>query len=236
MKQRALALAIAVAVLVTGCTATSHVRQSDFRRPAGSKMIVMLPDVSAGVLTAGGLFEKREDWSKQSLENITSAIAKIEAANSASTTKVVVTTEQTGADPKLVTELARLHDAVGNAIRVHKFGPETLPTKKDRFDWTLGPAAIELGKQVNYDYALFFYAQDSFASAGRKALQVAGFLTCMTGICISAEGGSQAAFASMVDLKTGNVVWFNTLYSSVGDMRTPEGAGKLVNALLESGR
>jgi hypothetical protein len=230
-------LILASLFLAAGCTSTSHVKQADFKRPAGSRMIVMQPDVSAGVLTTGGLFEKREDWSKQALQNIAESISKFEASNSATTTKVVVTTEQTGADPRLVTELQRLHDAVGNSIRIHKFGTETLPTKKDRFDWTLGPSAVELGNQVKYDYAMFLYAKDSFASGGRKALQVAGLLACgVTGICLAAEGGAQVAFASLVDLRTGNVVWFNTLYSEVGDIRTPEGAEKLVTALLESGR
>jgi hypothetical protein len=49
-----------------------------------------------------------------------------------------------------------------------------------------------------------------------------------------AQGGQQVAFASLVDLKTGQVVWFNTLASSVGDIRTQEGADKMVKTLLES--
>jgi hypothetical protein len=46
-------------------------------------------------------------------------------------------------------------------------------------------------------------------------------------------GGQQVAFASLVDLKTGSVVWFNVLTSGVGDIRTPEGANQMVGKLLE---
>lgn len=46
-------------------------------------------------------------------------------------------------------------------------------------------------------------------------------------------GGQQAAFVSLVDLHTGQIVWFNQRGSSVGDMRTPDGADKVVAGLLE---
>ena len=44
----------------------------------------------------------------------------------------------------------------------------------------------------------------------------------------------QVAFASLVDLKTGQIVWFNTLAATSGDIRTPEGAQKMVNSLLDT--
>ena len=47
-------------------------------------------------------------------------------------------------------------------------------------------------------------------------------------------GGQQIGFASLVDLTTGEVVWFNHLHSTAGDLRTSEPAKKTV-ALLMSG-
>jgi hypothetical protein len=55
----------------------------------------------------------------------------------------------------------------------------------------------------------------------------------MVGVCIAPVGGQQIAFASLVDLKTGKVVWFNMLSSTVGDIRSPEGAEKMVATLLD---
>jgi hypothetical protein len=65
------------------------------------------------------------------------------------------------------------------------------------------------------------------------ALQGIGMLGCIVGVCIMPQGGSQQAFASLVDLKSGNVIWFNFLASAVGDIRTQAGAADLVNRLLE---
>jgi hypothetical protein len=40
------------------------------------------------------------------------------------------------------------------------------------------------------------------------------------------------AFVSLVDLKSGKVVWYNYLSTALGDVRTTEGAQDLVENLL----
>ena len=45
-------------------------------------------------------------------------------------------------------------------------------------------------------------------------------------------GGTQVGFASVVDLKTGDIVWFNRLLRPQGDLRTPEAAAETVRALV----
>ena len=47
-------------------------------------------------------------------------------------------------------------------------------------------------------------------------------------------GGIQQGFATLVDLKSGKVVWFNYLVSEVGDIRTAQGANDMVKRLLSS--
>jgi hypothetical protein len=44
---------------------------------------------------------------------------------------------------------------------------------------------------------------------------------------------TQQGFASLVDLETGDVVWFNHLFSTVGDLREPEPARDAIDTLLE---
>jgi hypothetical protein len=91
------------------------------------------------------------------------------------------------------------------------------------------------------DYALFLYAEDSFASTGRIALQVLGVAGCVVGFCApNIGGGGQFAYASLVDLRSGEVVWFNVLQAgtqiagiNMGDIRKPEGAAQMVERLLD---
>lgn len=228
-----LAISLAAGFLLSACTMTQQMADTGFRPPSGNyRLIVMQPDISVGVLTAGGAVEPNEDWTNQARKNVLEAIATQQAGRGG-VTKVAQSREDAGGDPAEVADLINLHNAVGTSIKLHKYLGLALPTKKDRFDWTLGDDAVKFGAATQYDYALFLHAEDSFTSGGRAALQVAGLLTCVIGVCVMPAGGQQVAFATLVDLKTGQVVWFNFLASSVGDIRTPDGAKKMVDALLD---
>jgi len=226
------ALAICTLVLC-GCATTKQQAETGFHAPTGHyRVIVMQPDVSVGQLTAGGVVEPREDWTNQARGNVIKALEEEQAGRGAEI-KIATTTADTGWDPGATQDLIALHRAVGTAIEMHKYGNYPLPTKKDHFDWTLGEQAVAFGAATHYDYALFLSAQDSFSSGGRVALQAAGILGCLVGVCVIAGGGQQIAFASLVDLKTGTVIWFDVLVSGIGDIRKPEGAKDMVDKLLE---
>lgn len=234
MKKIDLAAIAAAALTLSACaTSTRQIADSDFRPPQGSyRVIVMQPDISVGVLTAGGAVEPREDWTNQARENVISALAAQQSKRGGDIT-IARTRQQAGGDPEQVAELIWLHNAVGQAIKLHKYSVFTLPTKQEKFDWTLGATAITYGQATSYDYALFLHAQDSFSSGGRVALQALSMVGCAFGVCVMPLGGMQQAFVSLVDLKTGQVVWFNTLADTMGDIRTPDGAKKMVDSLLE---
>ena len=146
-----------------------------------------------------------------------------------------------GVSAETIAELERLHNAVGNSIALHKYMGDNLPTKRGKgLDWTLGEQAVALGRKTGMDYALFMHAEDSFASTGRVALQVLGIAGCVVGFCAPNIGGAgQFAYASLVDLRTGKVVWFNVVQTGsqiagikMGDLRTDEGAAQMVERLL----
>ncbi len=235
MVTRYLPLAAVLFLCLGGCAATTHQAGDGFTPPSGKyRLVVMKPDISVSVLTAGGLNEPREDWTLTARENILASLKEQQAKRGGSTQVVFASTSAASDDPKLA-ELDRLHEAVGQSVLLHKYTPyAALPTKKDKFDWTLGKLATDYGAATGNDYALFLFARDSFSSGGRVALQAVGMLGCVVGVCVMPPGGVQQAFVSLVDLKSGNVVWFNHLVSTVGDIRTPEGADAMVNKLLET--
>jgi hypothetical protein len=49
---------------------------------------------------------------------------------------------------------------------------------------------------------------------------------------VGITGGIQIGYASLVDLKSGRVVWFNNLVRMSGDLREPKPAQETVEALL----
>jgi hypothetical protein len=222
---------------LAGCAMTpGQQTMAGYAPPAGSyKLIVMRPDIAVSLLTAGGQLEQREDWTNTAREHVLESL-KAQQARHGGVTQIALKTSEAGSDETAIVELYKLHEVVGRSILLHKFSPGlSLPTKrKGVFDWTLGELAVDYGRNSGYDYALFLYARDSFSSGGRVALQAVGALGCIVGLCVLPQGGSQQAFASLVDLKTGQVAWFNFQQSSTGDIRTREGADALVRKLLAS--
>ena len=223
---------------LAGCAALQQPQgQTTFGSvPSGGnpKYIVMRPDIAVDLLTTGGLLERREDWTNTARENVIASLQSLQARRGGAK-RVAITRASTGPEDATVTELNKLHEVVGQSVLMHKLSAQgNLPTKEGVFDWTLGELAVQYGEESGYDYALFLYARDSFSSRGRVALQAVGYLGCMVGVCAVAPGGMQTAFASLVDLKTGELVWFNYLQSPEGDIRTQDGADVLVWTLLDS--
>jgi hypothetical protein len=108
------------------------------------------------------------------------------------------------------------------------FGMQTLPSKNREFDWSLGPDIRSIGEQYDADYAFFVFYRDYQASGGRIFFSV---LAAVAGVGVST--GWEGGFASMVDLKTGDIVWFNMVLAGSGELRNADGAAATVNKLFK---
>jgi hypothetical protein len=124
-------------------------------------------------------------------------------------------------------QLVKVHGAIGKTILVTRTF-QLLPTKQGKFDWTLGPVAKTLKETYDADYAMFVFIRDSYSSPGRVAVIIIG-----AALGIGVPGGAQVGFASLVDLDTGDIVWFNRLARGVGDLRTEAAARETVEVLLK---
>jgi len=232
----------ATALSLSACVQTRQIADLQFTPPQGDyKLLVMRPDVTVGSVKAGGLTEPRADWTEAARTNLIAALKAEEAGRGGKTLVMDRRDSLPGVSPEMVADLERLHGAVGNSIALHKFLGQELPTKRGKgLDYTLGEDAVKLGRATGYDYALFLHAEDSFADSGRVALQVLGIAGCFIGFCApNIGGGGQSGYASLVDLRTGEVVWFNVVQAGsqvagikLGDMRTPAGAAQLVDRLV----
>jgi hypothetical protein len=230
-----LALGVAAAALVTSPAAAGpkDFTAQGYALPADKPVTIVLmrPDMEVGELQAGGMVEPNADWTKAAREHLARAM---ESAHKSRNIELKPIDESQEGNAQLVADYEALHRAVAEAIVTYKYYGAKLPTKKDQFDWTLGPGAQKLGEASGANYALFFYGRDNFASASRKAVQVAGMLGCLIGMCIITSGGQHVYYASLVELSTGNVEWFNELRGSKGDVREADGAQGMVDAIMAS--
>lgn len=103
-----------------------------------------------------------------------------------------------------------------------------LPTKGKRLDWRLDGNTAWLAAQTGADYGLFIFVRDSYATVERKATMVVAAL-----FKVNLSGGAQVGYASLVDLHSGRVVWFNRLSRQWGDLRDRASAEGTMDVLLE---
>lgn len=192
-------------------------------RAADSRLLVLPADMELYSMSAGGVIEPREDWTRAAQKNFVAGLqrqAKVLGPH---------VTQMSNAEADDFADIITLHRAVADAIALHHNGGlMELATKGDRLDWSLGDAVRPLREKTGADYALFTWIRDSYASNERKAAMVA--LALLGAISL---GGEQQGYASLVDLRTGRVVWFNQLDRMSGDLREPEPAVETVQALLK---
>jgi hypothetical protein len=227
-----LTIAATAALLFTPAPSYAQSRQSltkeAFAFPSQGQVRVVLfrPDVSVGEQSTGGLDQPNAGWTEQAREQLTAALGKAQAERNI---ELKLMPELAGDDAKLMSDYRKLFKIVADSVIKHRLFPlDPLPTKEEKFDWTLGEGASTLGTLGGGDYGLFFYTLDSYESGSRK---MARLLAAQMG----AEEPTEVnmGYAGLVDLKTGDLVWINVDVKMAGDVRTREGAALRITELLD---
>lgn len=223
-------LALLMLALLSGCVSTQVRTAAD---PAGKPLridgsvVLVEPDIELYELGAGGMTEPRKAWTETARRLYPQAARDLLQAQGIALRPDFTLPADAGPENRL-RQLQLLNQAV--SISILQYGRGTaLRNKHGKFDWTLGPGVAELRQATGADYALFTYVRDSYTSGGRAAMRVIGFLLLGGDI----GGGMQVGLASLVDLRTGQVVWHNLLLDQTGDMRDPGGARETAGDLLK---
>ncbi len=191
--------------------------------PKGSALLLMPLDVELFSLSAGGITEPRADWTQAANAHMHTAL------NGRFAELGLAKRELSEADADDFAEVSALHAAVARAIALHHVqgGDFALPTKQGKLDWSLGDAVQPIRARSGADYGLFVWVRDSYASSERKFTM---FAMAVLGVGIT--GGFQTGYASLVDLKNGQVMWFNRLLRATGDLREAAPAAETMRTLL----
>ena len=218
-------ITIVALIVLTGCTATpATVQTVETLEITGDnpRFLLMPPDVRYYLVTAGGVTEPHEEWTTAAQRNFRNEVTAFAKSRDADLVEI---------DRDSLTEdevmYETLHSAVGSSLLVHHYGTLALPAKAGRFDWTLGPGVASLADRYDADYALFVHYRDYQASGGRVAFAI---LAAAAGVGVPM--GSETGFASLVDLRSGDIVWFNRVIAGSGELRDEQGAKTTVTKLL----
>jgi hypothetical protein len=202
-------LRAALLFLFSACAMAQSQLAPQFERlPDGARIALMPVDVELFEISAGGVIEPRADWTAAAARHVKEGLLARGGA-----------WKEFG-DDTAVADLLRLHRAVSQAIVTHHFGALKLPSKEQQLDWSLGDDVAPLRSRTGADYALFTWIRDTYASDARKVFG------------LGLGGGVQSAHASLVDLKSGRIVWFNRLRRLSGDLRASAPAAETLDALF----
>ena len=217
-----------VLLYISGCAQTKVMQKQDYQIAEDSVSVVLMPiDIQLSALTAGGVNEVRADWTATANRYISDALKREMVSHNDILLPYKMPEDAAIRDKH--TQIVKLHGAVGSTMLLYASAPAAIPpTKRDVFDWSLGHEVSTLRESTGADYGLFVYMRDSYSTAGRKAMIVASAI-----LGVNVQGGTQIGFSTLVDLRDGNVVWFNRLFSTTGDLRTESSANTAVRQLLK---
>lgn len=224
------ALLLLVLALLSGCASTQVRTAKD---PSGQPMrvdgsvVLVEPDIELYELLAGGAQEPRKTWTENARRLYPQAAREVLGAQGIVLRPDFHLPADAGPDNRL-RQLQLLNQAVSMSILQYGGHGSRLRSKHGKFDWSLGPGVAELRQATGADYALFTYIRDSYTSTGRVAMRIIGLVLLGGDI----GGGVQIGLASLVDLRTGQVVWHNLLIDQAGDLRDPAGARETADDLL----
>jgi HAMP domain-containing protein len=219
------AAALLAAIAVPAAAQSKNLAPGFSALPKGARVVIMPTDIELFSISGGGVLEPKADWTEAASKYFKAAL--IEKKQKLGLSSVELTTQQ--ADE--ADEVNALHGAVARAISLHHFGTLALPSKEGKLDWSMGEPVQQIKKMTGADYALFSWVRDSYTSDERKAAMVAMAVLSL-GRVVPTRGGTQTGYASLVDLNTGRVLWFNRLARGSGDLREADKAAETVEALL----
>ena len=232
---------IFVLLLISGCAPAFRVSPFLRERIQNAQAITLMAmDVEVYKVSAGGVQELVDEFSEEAKENIRLSLR--EKFNGGSRFKIGYFPEEKDIEDLAVRLLLKdtlaLFKAVDFSIISHTYVvPDMVihrsgvfPDKLTNFDYTLGPQISPLSEYAKADLFLFLRGGDYLSSGGRVALMV--WVALLGGTPMNA--GPPHLSASLVDAKTGEVLWYNFLCPPSGyNFRNRESVEKFMAILLK---
>lgn len=231
-----------LAFFLAGCAGAAVRTHSQFRDyfNAPEKAVTVMPiDIKFYKLTAGGVAEQMDEWDRHSDELFKKEI--IARLDPSPKIKINILDENnvTPDFKKFLDEENGLYRAISQSIISHTyFAGNTFPLKLKSFDYTFGPDLCGINSFCPTDTILFFSGSRTFWTGGRVFLAAFGILAgAATGVTVIPAGIPDWVAVSLVDAKTGNVLWFRFIGGpdqQIGDLRNAKVVADTVNFLFRN--
>jgi hypothetical protein len=179
-------------------------------------------------MSAGGVIQKQDDWTKQASENLLAAVESY--ARDSGRFEIMRMPRLSSEEAEIVESHIGLYERIAGAIHAYGQGRDSgWERKKIEWDYTLGEGLAFLREKTGADAALIFVGADIISSGGRKAAFTVGLL-----IGIAIPLGQSFITAGLADLQTGEIHWLSYDQSMTMDSREPAEVESLVRDFFET--
>jgi len=224
-------------VVLSGCAATPNASlhesiagNAEQRMPR--KMLLLPPDIRVHEISAGGVVEQVDDWTISASNHAMKSLREIEGSKSLFELKE--TPALTDAEKQTLDQHLALYELVAGSADFSKSGPfAPWRERAKNFDFTLGPGLRELAERSDLDAAVIVIGSDYISSSGRKATMALGILAAaLTGVAVIPVGGTAYVSVGVVDMRTGNLLWFATSRGQTNDLRQEQQVRAVLDKLF----
>jgi hypothetical protein len=200
------------------------------------RVALLPPDVRVYEVSAGEVPELIDEWSTAARDNVATAVTK-QLPSGGMLTIVGFDPTQSEIVKGEYEDASALFRAVSLSAALHTY-PESgvqFETKMKQFDYCVGPLP-RMSETSGADAVLFIQASDQISSGSRVARNVAlTVVGAAFGVIVVPSGGITYLSAALVDMQTGDVLWFGK-HARIGvyDLRKPDSADAFVAEAFET--
>ena len=231
-------LAVACAIAVAGCATTgkttAHQSLSGAQsRPLPHKLLLLPADVRVHEVSAGGVVEKVDPWTQSASAHATTYLREIAAARGY---ELIESPPLSAQDRAALEEHIALYAMVaGSAYFAQNSQVAAWRERGKVFDYSLGSGLRDLAEHTGADAAVITVGTDYISSSGRKMAMLFGVLLgAASGALIVPQGGVAFISVGLVDLRTGDLLWFDTQQSQNIDLRNEPDMRKAMDAIFQT--
>jgi hypothetical protein len=225
---------IALAGCATGQTSVHRDLAQAADRPLPRKVLLLPVEIRVHEISVGGVVEKVDDWSDQASDNARRYVKSL--ANSRAVFEVIEAPALSPEEKAQLDQHIALYEVVAGSADLARASPIGAWRERAKdFDYTLGPGLKPLADHTGIDAAMILTGTDYISSAGRKAAMAMGVvLGALFGAVIVPQGGSSFVSVGVVDMRTGNLLWFGTDQSGTTDLRNEQDVHRMLEQMFQT--
>jgi hypothetical protein len=222
-------------IALAGCATSRtsvHRDLAQADRPLPRKVLLLPVEIRVHEISVGGVVEKVDDWSDQASANARKYIKSL--ATSRNVFQVVEAPALRADDKAQLDQHVALYEVVAGSADLALMSPIAAWRERAKdFDYSLGPGLKPLADHTGIDAAMILTGTDYISSAGRKAAMAMGVLLgALGGGIFIPQGGVSFVSVGVVDMRTGNLLWFATDQSGTTDLRNEQDVQRMLEQMF----